>query len=130
MNEMHDEQDSSVSQPAEAEAIVLLKKLLHQLAFLEKKVDTLISQSQEKSFRPFPRPFHRDSFHGKRDQGHFGKHRAEEDRGGFGGSKKHYRDDRSGDSQDRPYFKKNQDSGSHESWHKKKPFYHTRKHRG
>ncbi|HQP92224.1 MAG TPA: hypothetical protein PLU24_06065 [Candidatus Omnitrophota bacterium] len=130
MNENPNEQDLSMDQSKESEVIFLLKKLSDKLTFLEKKIDTLINQPQEKPFRSFNRHAGRDSYRGNRDQGHFGKHRREEGHG-FGKHEKHYREDRQDESgNDRPYFKKDQKSGGNEFWRKKKNFFHGRKDRG
>ena len=52
MNE-HMKQDTPVTPQAESELLVLVKKIQQQLAFLEKKIDTLIKQPPSSTERPF-----------------------------------------------------------------------------
>ncbi len=56
----HFKHDPSPAPPqSESEVIALIKRMQQQLAFLEKKIDILINQSSERSFkgRPFSKPF-------------------------------------------------------------------------
>ncbi len=101
-------ESSSVPPQSETDVVSLIKRVQQQLAFLEKKIDILIGQSQEKPFRgkPFPKPFakpfrpfshshHHDRAereHGPRERDfskgrHFEKHERGEDRE-FGPRKK------------------------------------------
>ena len=117
MNEQPDDQNVSAPQPAESEVVLLIKKLQQQLTFLEKKIDTLITQSkqpQEKPFRSFDRPPHRGPYQDKKE---FGK-------------QKNYRDDREGGSGLQRPFKKKYEGEKREFDPKKKPFWQNRKGRG
>ena len=67
-------EDTSVPPQAEPDMAVLMDKIQQQLVVLEKKIDSLISQSSERSFKGehYSKPFQRfDHFrrHEKRDQG-------------------------------------------------------------
>ena len=67
-------EDTSVPPQAEPDMAVLLAKIQQQLVILEKKIDSLISQSSERPFKGehYSKPFQRfDHFrrHEKRDQG-------------------------------------------------------------
>jgi CxxC-x17-CxxC domain-containing protein len=67
-------EDTSVLPQAEPDMAVLMAQIQQQLVILEKKMDSLISQSSEKSFKGehYSKPFGRfDHFrrHEKRDQG-------------------------------------------------------------
>lgn len=73
------------------EVITLLQRMQQQLTYLEKKLDTLIQQSQQKSFsggmnspRPF-RPFKRPN---RPDSGH--AHGPSHSQGNFAPKKKPY----------------------------------------
>jgi len=50
---------AAVPSPANADIVALIKRMQQQLDFLERKIDTLISQSQERPFREkrFSKPF-------------------------------------------------------------------------
>lgn len=138
MNEQSDEQDFSAPRQAEPEVIVLIKKMQQQLAFLEKKIDTLINQSGEKPFRPFSRPHDRGHYHDKREQGedsagrsfrhghHFEKRRAEGNQR-FGGPKKDYGDDRESGSGQGHYPKKRHEGEKRGFGPRKKPFFYGHK---
>ena len=62
MNE-HSHEDHS-SEPPSDHMLGILKKIQQQLAFLEKKIDTLIAQSAEKPFKEkrFSKPFRPGGF--------------------------------------------------------------------
>jgi hypothetical protein len=65
MNEEPSINPSAVPDQSDADIVPLLKRMQQQLSSLEKKIDTLINQSQEKPFREksFPnRPFRGRSF--------------------------------------------------------------------
>lgn len=67
-------EDTLVPPQAESDIAVLMAKMQQQLVILEKKIDSLISQSSEKPFKgeQYSKPFQRfDQFrrHEKRDQG-------------------------------------------------------------
>lgn len=126
MTEQLKSDNSSTPQQTESDVLVLIKKMHQQLAFLEKKIDILISQSQERPFRekkfskpsrPFGRPYSSDSYQGKRNQGegfrersfHSGhpfKKRQEDKNQGFGVPKRNYNDDRESSSSQEGHFKK------------------------
>jgi hypothetical protein len=66
MTEQFKNDDPLASQQSETDIVVLIKKMQQQLTFLEKKIDILVSQSQEKPLkerhfsrpsRPFDRPY-------------------------------------------------------------------------
>ena len=137
----------SAPQQTEPDVLVLIKKMQQQLASLEKKMDILISQSQEKPFRekPFSKPF--QSFdrpyrpghsHGKRDQGedprarsfrsgpHSEKRPGDENRGFGGPQRSHGDDQKNSSSQDRHFNKKYGDKKRGFD-PKKKSFFHKRK---
>ena len=147
MTEQLKSDNFSAPQQTGSDVLVLIKKMHQQLVFLEKKIDILISQSQEKPFREkrflkpfrsFGRPYRPGHFHDKRDQSeglrersfhsgsHFEKRREEENRG-FGGPKKDYSDSRENSpSQDRHFRKKF--GGKKRGFDpRKKPFFHKRK---
>ena len=128
MTEEMKNDNSATPQQTESDVLVLVKKMLEQMVYLEKKIDILISQSQDrpsrgrfssKPSRPFGRPFRGGGqFRGKRDQGddlgergshsghHFKKRQDGEGRG-FGGPRKDYSEDRENSSgQGRPFKKK------------------------
>lgn len=67
-------EDTSVSPQADPDIAVLMAKMQQQLVILERKIDSLISQSSKRPFKGehYSRPFQRfDHFrrHEKRDQG-------------------------------------------------------------
>ena len=65
MNEHFKDDTSSVSPQAEPNVMTAIKKIQEQLGFLEKKIDTLLAQSSEKSFnrqRHFSKPFRPGGF--------------------------------------------------------------------
>src|SRR3989338_205170 len=97
----------SAHQQTGSDVLVLIKMMQQQLTFLERKIDILISQSQEKPFseksfskpfRSFNRPYRSDNYRGRRGQGedfqernlrpgrHSVKPEGDEHRG-FGGKK-------------------------------------------
>lgn len=97
----------------EPDTLSLLKKMQQQLVFLEKKVDQLLAQSSERSFKGGPRPFskpfrHGGNHHRERNfsQGQGQGNRSfdqqpqhNENRGGFGGPPRHKK----------PFFKRRKD---------------------
>ncbi len=147
MTEQIKSDNSSTSQQIESDVLVLIKKMHQQLVFLEKKIDVLISQSQEKPFREkhfskpfrtFDRPNRPSRYRDKRDQGedsteksfhsghHFEKRQGDENRE-FGGPKKDYNNDRENSfSQDR-HFKKKYGGKKRGFDPRKKGFFHKRK---
>jgi hypothetical protein len=85
MNEESSIKPTAAQDPSDTDVLSLLKKMQQQLLFLEKKIDLLVSQSQEKpsgerafperSFRKrsFSKPFRsydQPSRHGKGEPGH------------------------------------------------------------
>ncbi len=124
----HPNSDSLPPASDEQDVAVLIKQLQKQLIFLEKKIDTLISQSQarpsgekhfSKPFRPFGNPHRsydrgRDNAYGER---------------GFGYKKKTYDNPRESDSGQGRNFEKRPGGESRGFDQKKKPFYHKRTNR-
>lgn len=133
MSEQFEDDDSSPAAPNEQDIAALINKMQKQLVFLEKKIDILISQSQErpprerhfsKPFRSFDRSYRPGQYHDKRDQG--GDSR---ERGIRAGRQRDYDDDRENNpGQDRNFKKK---YGGEKRWFdpRKKPFFHKRKDR-
>ena len=112
-----DKQNVPPAAQEDSEIMILIKGIKQQLSFLEKKIDTLIKQSQERpqKERHFPRPPYSKSF-SKPFQSFGGsdhRGRAGHDKEGFGKKES----GRQGDD--------NRGYGGP----KKKPFYHGRKHR-
>ena len=104
MNEQFDDNHQGSPQ-VEPEIVAIIKRMQQQLVFLEKKIDTLISQSAERPFkdRNFSRPFRsfgQSHHHGGRKHGHstmggefpqsrpFNKERGNESGGGFARKRK------------------------------------------
>lgn len=108
---------SSVPPQAETDLVGLIKKVQQQLTFLEKKIDTLIGQSQERPFKgkhfpkPFPKPF--------RPFGHAHHH----DRGEWDNSPR----ERERDSSRGRHFEKHERREDQEFGPRKKPFFHRKK---
>ncbi len=107
MTEQFESDNLLPPQQNESDIYVLIKKIQQQLVFLEKKIDVLISQSQEKPFREkhFSKPFR--SFDRSR--------RSDREKGGSFGEKNFPQ----GRSYEKPYHKENRDFGS-----KKKSYEH------
>ena len=139
MSEQPQHNDSLPPASAEQDVVVLIKKMQQQLVFLEKKIDILISQSQERPFskeQHFSRPFrsfgrpHRPSGEKSFDRERpFEKRHGEEDRG-FGYKKKSYGHTRGSDFSQERHFEKRHDGEKRGFDPKKKPFFHKRKDRG
>ncbi len=147
MTEQFKSENPSTPQHIEVDIVVLIKKMQMQLSFLDKKIDILINQSQEKPSRErhFSKPFRSFDRHSrpghygdKRNQGddfrerssgssrHFEKRQGDEQRGP-GGPKKDYSGARENNSsQDRP-FKKKFDGKKRKFDPRQKPFFHKRK---
>ncbi len=98
MSEQFNQNPSVVSSSANTDVVALIKKMQQQLDFLEKKIDTLISQSHEKPLRekhfskPF-RPFGHSHRHGKAEydnnfSGRPGERHQGDQHQGFGQKKK------------------------------------------
>ena len=122
------EQDGSIVVPhVETDVLVLIKKVQQQLVFLEKKIDTLISQSQERPSREksFSKPY-RSFGHTQRydrperdarprDRGFsqgssFNKHRSDEGRSSERPFHKHQSDEKRGFSpRSKPFFRGRKD---------------------
>jgi len=147
MTEQIKSDNSSTPQQTESDVFVLIKKMQQQLAFLEKKIDILISQSQAKPFgekhfskpsRSFDRPYRPGHNQDKRDQGegsrersfhsghHFEKRQGDENRG-LGGPKKDYSEGRENSSSQDRHFKKSYDGKKRGFDPRKKTFFHKRK---
>ena len=89
MTEQLKSDNFSAPQQTEPDVLVLIKKMQQQLASLEKKIDILISQSQEKPFREkhfskpfrsFDRPYRPGHYHDKKDHGDDPKNSSSPDR--------------------------------------------------
>ena len=129
MTEQLKSDNFSTPQNLESDILVLIKKMQQQLVFLEKKIDTLISQSQEKPFREkqFSKPFRSPDRSYRPGPGHHQDKRGQgEENRGYGGPKKNYSDDRDNSSGQERYFKK-YDSKKRGFDPRKKPFFHKRK---
>lgn len=137
----------SAPQQTEPDVLVLIKRMQQQLASLEKKIDILISQSQEKPFREkhfskpfrsFDRPYPPGHSYDKRNQGgdpkersfrsgpHSEKRRGDENRG-FGGPQRSHGDGQENSSSQGRHFKKKYGGKERGFDPKKKPFFHKRK---
>ena len=80
MTEPFKNDNSAAPKHTDSEVLVLVKKMYEQLAFLEKKINVLINQSQEKPFRPASRPPYRpNNYYDKR-----GPREDSRERGGHG----------------------------------------------
>ncbi len=135
--------DFSQQAPADLDVVALIKRMQQQLAFLEKKLDILISQSQAmpSGERHFSKPFRapgqphrqfagdRDAFRGKKRferGGRFEKPHGESDRG-FGHNRKPFDEPREGEGAREHYFEKRRGGAPREFSHKKKSFYNRQK---
>lgn len=139
--------NASTSQQAESDVLGLIRKMHQQLVFLEKKIDILISHSQEKPFRekPFSKPFRsfgrpyrtgypqdkRAHDEGSRERNfpsghHFEKRPGNEHRK-FGGPQKSYSGDREDGSMHERHFKKKFGGPKKMFGHKKESFSYKRK---
>jgi hypothetical protein len=124
MTEQFKQDSPSVPTQAEPNVVALIKKMQQQLAFLEKKIDILINQSQGAPFREkrFSKPYR--SF--DRPQHHAREGYGERPRdGGFDRGRSRERDFGEG-----RHFEKRQDNESRGFVHKKKPFFQKRRDRG
>lgn len=132
--------------PVEQDVVALIKRMQQQLAFLEKKLDILINQSQARPFseKHFSKPIrsyghaHRrsakehDTVYGEKSTDrvrHFEK-RHGENKQSFGHKRKAYDNPRERDGGPEHHFDKRQDVGNRGFEQKKKPFYNRRKDRG
>jgi hypothetical protein len=132
--------------PVEQDVVALIKRMQQQLAFLEKKLDILINQSQDKPSgeRHFSKPF-RASGHphrhagGRRDTGYgekrFDRGRRFEKRQGennlsFGQTGKSYDGPRESEGAPEHLFEKRPGGEKRGLTHKKKSYYNRRKDRG
>ncbi len=104
------------SEEQSQDLVAMIKKVQQHLAFLEKKIDTLLNQSSERSsFKSRPPFRHSRPHHGRSDRGHgfgghsgnrehgsgdfrqdrsFDRHPRGDNRGGFGRKKKFFKRDR------------------------------------
>ena len=114
MNEQFSHNPSVVPGPTNADVVALIKKMQQQLEFLEKKIDTLINQSQEKPFQEkrFSKPF--------RSFGHSPRY----------GKGEHDRSPRERDFDQGRHSEKRPGDQNRSFGQKKKPFFHKRKDRG
>ncbi len=135
--------DFSQQSSADQDVVALIKRMQQQLAFLEKKMDILISQTQsmpagERHFaKPFRapgrshRPFagDRDAFREKKRferGGRFEKPRGESDHD-FGHGRKPFDESRESEGAPEHYFENRRGGAPREFRHKKKSFYDRRK---
>ena len=142
MTEQFKSDNPSTPQQSESDLVGLIKMMQQQLAFLEKKIDILLSQSKERNFskpsRPFDRPYRPGRHQDKRGHGedsrersfnsgpYFEKRQGDEQRG-FGGPKKNYSNERENPSNQDRYFKKKYDDKKGGFDPRKKNFFHKRK---
>ncbi len=127
MSEESQRNDPLPQASPEQDLVALIKKMQQQLIFLEKKIDILISQFQERPFekRHFSKPFRpaEKSFdHGRR----FEKRPGEENRG-FGYKKKSYNNPRGSDFGQEQRFEKRHGDENRGFGQKKRPFFHKRR---
>ena len=135
--------DFSQQALADQDVVALIKRMQQQLAFLEKKLDILISQTQtmpsgerhfSKPFRTPGRPHRqfagdRDAFRGKKRferGGRFEKPHGESDRG-FGHNRKPAEKPRESEGAPGHYVENRRGGATREFRHKKKSFYNRRK---
>lgn len=139
MSEQLKHNDSLPHVPVEQDLMVLIKKMQQQLASLEKKIDILMSQSQDKPFRQrqFSKPFRTFGPHRRpeREYGdvseekrfgrprHFEKRYSPENRG-FGHKRESYGNPRESNFTPGRSFEKRRSGEKREFDQKKKPFYH------
>jgi len=123
MNEQFNHNPSDVPDQTGTDVVSLLKKMQQQLLFLEKKIDILINQSQEKPFREKlspKRPFRKRPFSKPlRSFGH--SHRQ--------GKEEHERSPRKKDSAQGRHSEHRQRDEDRGFSPKKKPFSYKRKDR-
>ena len=114
MSEQFSRNPSAVPGPANADVVALIRKMQQQLEFLERKIDILINQSQEKPFQEkrFSKPF--------RSFGHSPRH----------GKGEYDRSSRGKDFDQGRHFEKRPGGPNRDFGQKKKPFFHKRKDRG
>lgn len=114
MSEEFKSENPQAGAPAGQDVVVLIKRMQQQLLFLEKKIDMLISLSQERPEgrdRGFSKPFRPSFSHSHRPDNRY------ENRRESGG--------REGDPRERGF------SAEHHGFsHKKRPFYQRRRERG
>jgi hypothetical protein len=132
--------------PAEQDVVALIKRMQQQLAFLEKKIDILINQSQTRPFseKHFSKPFRtsghpnrrsdreHDTTYGEKssDRGrHFEKRHGERNHS-FGHKRKAYDNHHESEVGQEHHFEKRQGGETRGFEHNKKPFYKKRKDRG
>jgi hypothetical protein len=145
MSEQFKHNDSLAPAPDEHDVVVLIKKVQQQLVLLDKKIDILVNQSQERPYtkKHFVKPFRsfghahrsserkRDNASGERsfDRGRRFEKRPNEANRGFDHKKKAYDNSRKSDSgQGHPYEKRH--GGEKKGFdQKRKPFYYGRKDR-
>ena len=99
---MSEQFKDDASSEGDSQVVALIKRMQQQLTFLEKKIDLLLNQSQERPReKSYPRPAYRTSNeaprhsareYGNRREGKYGGSRTERpgenSRGSFGGPKK------------------------------------------
>ncbi len=145
MSEQDTNEDSSISEQPESDVIVLIKKMQQQISFLEKKIDILISQSQEryprekqfsKPFRSFDRSSRPGNYHNNRDRSGDSRHsgrnfekRHGDDNRRFSGPRKDYGDERENVPGEEGYFKKQFGDKKRGFDPRKKPFFNKRRER-
>ena len=109
----HPSSSEQIPPQAGPDVVDLIKKIQQHLVFLEKKIDLLIGQSSQRSFktRPFSKPFW--------PGGH--SHRRE--------NREHNQSRENNFAQGRP-FNKQRGSENREGGQRTKPFFHRRKDHG
>lgn len=123
MSEQFKQNSSSVPPQAESDMVVLIKKMQQHLVLLERKIDTLISQSQQPQERPFrekrfAKPFRSFGPSHPRARGEYNNSFREPRAGGFPQGRPFKKHDRPERDENRGFS------------HKKKPFYQKRNDRG
>jgi hypothetical protein len=132
--------------PAEQDVVALIKRMQQQLAFLEKKLDILINQSQVKPSgeRHFSKPFRasgqshrhaageRDTVYGEKrfERGRRFEKRHGENNRSFGHTGKSYDGPRQSEGGPEHHFEKRHGGEKRGFQHKKNSFYNRQKDRG
>ncbi|HAJ57319.1 MAG TPA: hypothetical protein DCL35_06065 [Candidatus Omnitrophica bacterium] len=127
MSEQSRQNNPEAQQHADQDVLALIKRMQQQLSFLEKKIDILIGQSQERPFKS--RPYQSRPYQGKPYQDKPYQDKPYQDKPYQG--KREYRDNSGERSFDRGRrFEKPREDENRGFGQKKKPFYHKSKHRG
>ncbi len=131
MNEQPNAHGPAADPSAETDLLALVKKIQQHLVFLEKKIDTLISHSQQKPAQEerFSRPFrpHHSSYRREQRGGYDDRPRDDRRSGGFDARR---REGREGGFDKNRRFEKRHGDDDRGFRPKKKPFYFKNKNRG